>query len=195
MTQVYTLSDPRDWIDLHGDYLFRYALLRVHHIPVAEDLVQDTLLAALQSRHGFAGRSPERFWLLGILKHKLADYFRSSSLNKPAEEPHQDEWRTVFDEAGHWRIDAYGPQAWVTNPGIVLEQKEFWQSLAQCLGEVPPRQAHVYTLREVDGLSSAEICRMLELSQSNLWVILHRVRLHLRRCLETKWIGREVDTR
>ncbi|HJT22273.1 MAG TPA: sigma-70 family RNA polymerase sigma factor [Nitrospira sp.] len=189
MAEQHTLSDPGEWIDRHGDYLFRYALMRVRHADIAEDLLQDTLLAALRSRTHFAGQSPERFWLLGILKHKLADYYRKASHEEPADDGH-DDWRSSFDERGHWIAEEKGPKEWTTDPGTILEQKEFWTSLTQCLGELPPRQANAYSLREIDGLESAEVCRTLDISASNLWVMLYRVRMHLRRCLETKWQGR-----
>ena len=190
MAEPHTLSDPKDWIELHGDYLFRYALVRVHHAPVAEDLLQDTLLAAIQSRQHFAGQAPERFWLLGILKHKLIDHYRKASREIPADDPAHDDWHTSFDEQGHWKREERGPQEWTMDPGAILEQKEFWESLTHCLGELPPRHAHAYSLREIEGLKGDEVCRTLDISASNLWVILYRVRMHLRRCLETKWQGR-----
>jgi RNA polymerase sigma-70 factor (ECF subfamily) len=75
------------------------------------------------------------------------------------------------------------------DPGTILERKKFWDALARCLGEVSARDAQVFTLREIDGLSGAEICKMLNISADNCYVILYRVRLHLRRCLEAKWLG------
>lgn len=71
-----SLSDPKTWVEEHGNYLFRYALIRVRNETVAEDLVQDTLLAAFQGKERFSGQSTERSWLTGILKHKVLDHFR-----------------------------------------------------------------------------------------------------------------------
>ena len=68
--------NPECWLDKHGDCLFRYALVRVRKREVAEDLVQETLLAAMRGREKFGGRSSERSWLCGILKHKVSDHFR-----------------------------------------------------------------------------------------------------------------------
>src|SRR5712691_9858368 len=69
-------SDPVTWVDEHGDYLFRYALVRTRGASVAEDLIQETLLAAMGADERHEGRSSERTWLVGILKHKIVDYFR-----------------------------------------------------------------------------------------------------------------------
>ena len=85
-------TDPSVWVDAHGDYLYRYALMRVRDTAVAEDLVQETLLAALQSRHAYAGRSAERTWLTGILKHKLVDHFRRASRLAYSSQPEGEEF-------------------------------------------------------------------------------------------------------
>src|ERR1035441_1550950 len=68
---VSSLSDPRTWPEQHGNYLFRYALIRVRNEAVAEDLVQDALLAVFQVQSRFSGESSEQSWLTGILKHKV----------------------------------------------------------------------------------------------------------------------------
>ena len=184
------LSSPKEWIDLYGDYLFRYALLRVQNRQVAEDLVQETFLGALQARSGFAGRSSERSWLFGILKHKIMDHYRTASRETPVD-PHQarEDWGNLFNERGQWKSEGMGPKEWRADPGTILEQKEFWDALTRCLGELPPRQVHAFSLREIDGLRGKEICEKLDVSETNLYVILYRVRLHLRRCLEAKWLG------
>ena len=73
------LSDPEQWVELHGDYLFRYAMTRLRDASKAEDAVQETFLAALKGGKSFAGRSAEKSWLTGILKNKIADYYRKAS--------------------------------------------------------------------------------------------------------------------
>ncbi|TPW01176.1 MAG: RNA polymerase sigma-70 factor, ECF subfamily, partial [bacterium] len=80
------LSDPQTWADQHGDYLFRCAMLRVRDRELAEEIVQDTFLAALQARGRFAGRSSERSWLVGIMKHKIVDQFRKTVRETPTED-------------------------------------------------------------------------------------------------------------
>jgi RNA polymerase sigma-70 factor (ECF subfamily) len=183
--------DPSAWVDQHGDALFRYALMRVRNTSVAEDLVQDTLLAALQAYAGFAGRASERTWLIGILKHKIIDYFRRSSRQPLAELANEDAFEhSEFFRTGewtdHWKTD-YAPGEWQATPAELVEQNEFWEVFNQCLMPLSPRMASAFTLREVDGLSSDEICKALEISTTNLWVLLHRARLHLQHCLEASW--------
>jgi len=185
------LSSPEEWVDLYGDYLFRYAVLRVHNGQIAADLVQETFLGALQSRSGFAGRSSEKVWLVGILKHKILDHYRNTSREGSANplEELMERSGQLFNERGQWNPDPMGPKEWGADPITILERKEFWDALTRCLGEVSPRDAQVFALREIDGLSGAEICKILNLSADNAYVILYRVRMHLRRCLEATWLG------
>jgi RNA polymerase sigma-70 factor (ECF subfamily) len=187
-----SLSDPEAWVDQHGDYLYRYAMLRVQSRVVAEDLVQETFLAALTAQKRFAGQSSERSWMVGILKHKIIDRFRKEIREKPAEDPlfvDGTEDEASFDAAGHWKLDQTAPLDWPDHPGAVLERKQFWSSLQRCVGLLPPTMAQVFTLREVDEVESEAICDMLKISSSNLWVLLHRARKHLRQCLEGHFFG------
>ncbi len=187
------LSDPQNWPDLYGDFLYRFALLRTREASVAEEMVQETFLAALQARNRFAGQSTERSWLVGIMKHKIADHFRKVFREIPTDELDrlgaEDDADGTFDRDGHWRPDQRAPMDWPDNPAGILEQKQFWDVLKRCLGELPPRMAQVFTLREVDEASTEEICAMLGITPSNLWVLLHRSRKHLRECLETHHVG------
>lgn len=188
-----SLSDPQFWVEQHGDYLFRCALLRVRDKEVAEDLVQETFLAALQAKDRFAGQSSVRSWMVGILKHKAVDRFRKDIREQSVEGLDQVGERLeddgTFDERGHWKLDQTAPMDWPDNPGGSIERKQFWDKLKQCVGKLPPKMAQVFTLREVDEVESEEICKMLNLSSSNLWVLLHRARKHLRQCLEMNYFG------
>jgi RNA polymerase sigma-70 factor (ECF subfamily) len=77
--QPTTLSDPEQWVELHGDYLYKYALIRLRDPSKAEEMVQETFLAALKGGKNFAGRSAEKSWLVGILKNKICDHYRKAS--------------------------------------------------------------------------------------------------------------------
>lgn len=184
--------DPETWIDQHGDYLFRYAMFRLRNRTAAEDAVQETLLAAVQAQRSFAGRSTERTWLTGILRHKIIDHLRANrrafeSLDADAESVLETRcFENAGAFAGHWRTNS-APVQWNLNAAEVMEQKEFWQTLDRCLGELPRRTAIAFTLKEIDGFSCEEICELLELSKNNLWVMLHRARLQLRQALEEEW--------
>lgn len=188
------LSDPETWVDRHGDYLYRCAMVRVRDRQIAEDIVQDTLLAALQARASFAGQSSERTWLVGILKHKVIDHIRRVSRTRPIEsfEPFlaadEDESR-LFAEDGHWREEAAAPADWGADPRTLTENKEFWEVMRKCLDRLPGKTAQVYTMREIDDVDGDEVCKALGVTPSNLWVLLHRARLRLRDCFETHWLG------
>lgn len=183
-------SDPEGWVEQHGDYLFRNAVLRVRDPSVAEEVVQETFLAALEARDRFVGHSSERTWLVGILKHKVFDHFRRSARERT--DSQQDMLggavQEQFDKQGSWLRDTAGPKEW-EDPSTLLDRQQFWQALNECLDRLPPRLRNVFTLREIDDVSSEEIHVALKISKSNLWVMLHRARAQLRRCLETAYMG------
>jgi len=188
--------DPGVWVDEHGDYLYKYAMFRMRDATAAEDAVQETFLAAIKAYAKFEGRGSERTWLVGILKHKITDQFRKSIRESPiGEMPGEDgpEHSEFFERQdsweGHWNNN-YAPSEWHATPEALVEQSDFWKTFNDCLSPLPARTASVFTLREVDGISSEEICELLSISANNLWVILHRARLHLRNCLEVNWFKR-----
>ncbi len=174
------MLDPAIWLQRHGDYLYRHALFRLRDAAAAEDVVQETLLAALKSSNRFVGRSNERTWLVGILKHKIIDHFRSSQREAQLECCDNDD--EFFDKAGAWRSTSR-PVAWNVNPESALELKDFQRSLEWCLNQLPERLAQVFVLREIDELTTQEICSLLNITPTNLWVMLHRARLRLQHLL------------
>mgnify|MGYP002079030753 CR=1 FL=1 len=184
--------DPTVWVDAHGDYLFAFALSRVRDKTLSEDLVQETLLAAMQSGDSFELRSSERTWLTGILKHKIIDHFRKASreVELSDEESDMSSYEYLFRSGGvwkgHWSAEAR-PIVWEETPEKVLEHAEFRGILSHCLGELPERVANCFTLREMDGFDAPEICETLNISPNNFWVMMHRARLHLRRCIDSNW--------
>ena len=189
------LSDPERWVDEHGDYLFKYALSRLRDPVKAEDAVQETFLAALKGGKSFQGRSAEKSWLVGILKNKICDHYRKAGRETSFTdlEFYSDEESDRFIPDGMFKdgwIHEVGPQEW-DSPGASLDSEVFWQTYRDCSNKLPKNIATVFTLREVDGVESKEICTMLNISESNLWVMLHRARMALRRCLETNWFAKQ----
>jgi RNA polymerase sigma-70 factor (ECF subfamily) len=176
-------ADPATWVDRHGDTLYRYALSRLGNPDAAEEVVQETFVAALHSLDQYAGRGVEGAWLLGILKRKIVDYVRRR--NRPdsatGAETGEDPSEAFFDHKGNWRSD---PRVAKMRPDACLEREEFWQTFHGCLRRLPPRQADVFCLREMEELSSDDICKELQITASNLWVLLHRARLRLMRCMK-----------
>ena len=185
----------------HGDYLFKFALVRLRDTARAEDMVQETFLAALKGGQSFAGRSAEKSWLVGILKNKICDHFRKASRETSFTdlEFYSDEESDKFIPdglfKGGWIHDVgreLGPMEWSSDPGASLDSAAFWETFHDCSSKMPKNVAAVFTMREVDGVESKDICRTLNISESNLWVMLHRARMALRRCLETNWFGKQV---
>jgi RNA polymerase sigma-70 factor (ECF subfamily) len=180
--------DPPRWVDQHGDVLYRYALVRLGNGEAAENVVQETFLAGLEGMGGFSGRASERTWLMGILKHKIIDTYRKSAREQPVDEVDSlpDLSKELFDERGEWRV---GPRSFLERPDTALEASRLYQVLERCLGALPPRMARAFTLREMDGLPSDEVCKILGVTPTNLGVMMHRARMQLRRCLELAWLG------
>jgi RNA polymerase sigma-70 factor, ECF subfamily len=189
--------DPTTWVDEHGDCLYRFALMRLRDASLAEDVVQETLLSAIQATGGYTGKASERTWLIGILKHKIIDQYRKNSKQVQLTEEDTDLSSTerFFERpdkwSGHWAIPLR-PVDPEQSPEEVIERGEFWDVMKACLSALPDRVANVFTLREMDGLSSDEICGILGLSASNFWVIMHRARMQLRRCVEIKWFRKAI---
>lgn len=186
------LSDPEQWLSAHGDALFRYAMAHVQDASHAEDLVQETLLAAMEGRNSYTGKSSERTWLVAILKHKMVDHARRRWREITVDDPDEkqaaalDAWaETMFDSRGEWTVPL---QDW-GKPEEVLDQKRFWEAFDRCLKRLPPKLALLFSLREIAGLSTEEICKDLEITTSNSWVMLYRARVGLKECLELQWLG------
>jgi RNA polymerase sigma-70 factor (ECF subfamily) len=186
---------PERWLDEHGDALFRFALLRIHNETTAEDLVQETLLAAWSAQSRRSGESSERTWLIGILKHKIVDHVRRSWREQPLEDdpvegnPEEPGMEEFFSPEGTWDRQ---PAGW-GNPLRSLEQQQFYEVLQQCLQRLSPRLAQLFVLRELHDMSNEEICKELGVSATNVWVMLYRARMGLRQCLEFRWFENDRE--
>ena len=177
------------WVDEHSDYLFRYARKHFSEEVVAEELVQETFVAAVTAISNFKGDASARTWLVGILRHKIVDRIRANTRNKTVSIDDQSEegYGRYFDEHEHWKPET-GPLPWNIDPDKLVEQKQFMAALQSCMEKLPERFRAVFLLREFDGLSRDEISEKLELTSTNIGVILYRSRLALRDCLQTKWL-------
>ena len=178
--------DPAEWVDRYGDVLYRFARSRLSDAGLAEDLVQETFLAALEAREQFAGRSSEQTWLIGILRRKIADHFRRVS--RQGTTISVDAEATVwnpFDSKGVWTAS---PRTWPgDDPTRSTELEEFWAVFEDCVSKLPRSHADVFCLREQSELETEQICEVLGTSPTNVWTQLYRARLALRRCLEENW--------
>jgi RNA polymerase sigma-70 factor (ECF subfamily) len=177
-------------VDEYADVLFRYALLRVRTPELAEELVQETFLAALRGRESYAGQSSEQTWLVGILRRKIVDHFRAAARMQStvAADLAEPLLERSFDRKGHWKTV---PAKWRYDPSPNVEDREFWAVFDDCVTKLPPPLADTFCLRELEELGTQEVCKILGISASNLWTMLHRARMQLRECLERNWFRRE----
>ncbi len=186
--------NPGVWVERYGDYLYRFAVARVRRPDVAEDLVQEALLAAWKGRSGFDGTASERTWLTAILKRKAIDWLRRRVREKLTvelgDEPDRFE-ADLFTRRGTWKA---APAEWTRDrPTDGLDREEFWAVLRACVGKLPARLQDVFALRYLDEAAAEEVCQELRLSPSNLWVMLHRARLRMWWCLSRNWFGVEPE--
>ena len=171
--------------------LMRYARLQVRDPALAEDLVQNTLVAALQSVANFRGEAAPVTWLIGILKRQVIDHYRrtvrevSLSVAADGDDRDTDLLERLFAQDGHWVTK---PAVW-ENPEQSLDQEAFLSVLEQCLQGLAGQSGRVFAMREILELEPTEICKDLGLTQSNYWVLMHRARLRLRNCVERGWIA------
>lgn len=176
-------TTPNDWIDAHGDYLFNFAVGQLRDQGVAEDVVQETFLAALKARDRFSGQCSERTWLVSILRHKIYDHLRKHCREKK----HRVEPTVARLDDGDWddaMLWLHDVAAETHSPSRRIELEELRANLEQAMGQLPPRIAQVFQLYAVEELPNAEVCAKLNISESNLWVMLHRARKQLREHLE-----------
>ena len=171
-------------------YLLRFARLQLRNETWAEDVVSETILAALNKPQAFAGRAQLRTWLVGILKHKVVDALRAhgrevtlgSDEDNAQSDPLDD---MAFHADGHYQE---APADW-GNPEQHLQSRQFMLILEACTERLPAVQGRLFLMREWLELSSEEICKELQLTPTNLYVQLHRARLRLRECLELNWFS------
>jgi RNA polymerase sigma-70 factor (ECF subfamily) len=186
------LSDSENWVNDYGDYLYSIAWHRVGDVQIAEDMVQDTFMSALKAADSFEGKSSERTWFVSILKRKIIDYYRKNQrfvrLTQEDDENQLPDFQKEGEMKGSWKPEN-GPADWGDNPLKSLEESEFQTVLHQCMSDLPQNLAAIFTIREIEGWKTKEICKEFKITPSNLWVMLHRARTLLRHCLELNWFN------
>lgn len=169
--------------------LIRFAQLQLRNDALAEDAVQDSLIAVLEKPDQFSGQSSLRTYVIGILKYKIIDTLRLSSRERQIEpqddQSEEDAIDALFTANGHNQTP---PRNW-GNPDATLEQKDFFKVLQICLDKLPAKTARIFMMREWLELETDEICKELDITTSNAWVLLYRARTRLRECLELNWFG------
>lgn len=175
--------------------MHKFARLQLNDDDLAEDVVQEALMGALRNAKSFGGRAALKTWVFAILKNKIADALRQRSRLVQASSLLDSEGvdlPPLFDGKGAWR-DEERPQNW-GNPEASFDQQQFWHVFEACLDGLPERHARIFMMREFIELNADEICVTLDISVSNLHVMLHRARLRLRECLENRWYAAQVQS-
>ncbi len=176
--------DPNKWIDLYSDYLFNYTISRVSDREKAQDLVQDTFLAGLKSMKNFKGEASERTWLISILKRKIIDHYRKINSKKGKAEV-----RINYKDSeseGDW-LEERVADPFDKTAEDTLQNNELGEAIHNCLEKLPKKQADVFKMKTILGYETEVICNELNITASNLWVIIHRARTAMADCLKENW--------
>jgi len=173
--------DPTQWIDKYADYLYNYSVSRVSDNEIAQDLVQETFLAALKSSENYKGDASERTWLISILKRKIIDHYRKINSKKGKAEV-----RMSYNSDGDWLEERISDPN-NSNAEDKIQNTELGLAIQECMGKLPAKQAQIFSMKTIQGYETETICNELDITPSNLWVIIHRARTSLTACLEENW--------
>ncbi|WP_338732950.1 sigma-70 family RNA polymerase sigma factor [Mangrovimonas cancribranchiae] len=176
--------NPDNWINKYSDYLFNYTISRVNDREMAKDLVQDTFFAALKSMKNFKGNASERTWLIAILKRKIIDYYRKINSKKGQAEVRMS--YNAEDNDGDW-LEEQVADPYDKTAEDDLQNDELGEAIFKCLDKLPEKQASVFRMKTIEGLDTETICNELNITASNLWVIIHRARNAMADCMEKTW--------
>ena len=172
-------ADPEKWLEEHGQILFRFAFLRVKDRACAEDLVQETLIKAIENFSSFRGEASVRTWLFAILRSEVGRYFRR--INRDTKH------RALESSIGLEKL--LHPEIDNDSFRSALEREEFWEAIRACFAEVPEHLLETFLQRLENPNEKVDaICNQLGIKPSNFSVRLFRTRLMLRECLERKWV-------
>ena len=182
-----TTLNPGQWVEEYASILFKFTVSRIGDGDTAKDLVQDTFLSALKNTGTFRGEVSEKNWLFAILKNKIIDHYRGKAKSHVTSlHEHLEKESDYFDEYGDWQQSAR-PQHWAVDYSQDIEKKDFYAILEACKGKLNELQNIVFTMKYLDDIDSEDICKELNISSSNYWVLIHRAKLQIRHCLEKNW--------
>ena len=180
--------NPNKWVKSHADYLFNYAISRVNNHEMAKDLVQETFFAGLKAMDNFQGKASERTWLISILKRKIIDYYRKINSAKGKAEVKVN-FYSDGEKEGEW-IEERVPTTWDNEAEKNIENEELKETLEACISKLPEKYEMVFRMKTIQQFETEEICKELNITSSNLWVIIHRARTQLRKCMENNWFNK-----
>jgi RNA polymerase sigma-70 factor (ECF subfamily) len=171
--------------------LLRIARLQLRNEAWAEDAVSEALLAALEGAAGYGGQSQVKTWVVGILKHKIIDQFRRNgrevSVEAQLEAAGVESLDELYQPSGH-RVSP--PLDW-GDPEATLSRAQFFDVLQACVDHLPANMGRIFMMREWLEYETDQICKELDITATNCFVMLHRARMRLRECLDINWFATE----
>jgi RNA polymerase sigma-70 factor (ECF subfamily) len=175
--------------------LLKIARLQLRNETWAEDVVSETILAALEGAARFGGQSQVKSWVVGILKHKIIDQFRKGdreiSADAELEAADAEDFDELFVADGHFRdrpLPVWG------DPEASLNRNQFLEIVQACVDRLPAALGRIFMMREWLEYETDEICKEMRITSTNAFVMLYRARMRLRECLELNWFGPQRKT-
>lgn len=186
MTEDLKRNTIKQWVIAYSDALYTWALNKTSSVETAEDLVQDTFMAAFISFDKFQNKSNPKTYLFSILNNKIIDHYRKKSTIEKNIEPQAIQFtNSLFDSNEKWTSNEYNP-IW-DNEKHLLDNPEFNDLIKFCLGDLPEKWRIAISSKYLAEKSTEEICQELELTTTNYWQIIHRAKLLLKKCIEKRW--------
>ncbi len=178
------------WVHQFSDELYSWAFYKTSSKETAEDLVQETFLAAYHKIESFQGKSQPKTWLFAILNNKVVDYYRKSARTTKnnfhlTEESGFELSDGLFNTTENWINKEVNP-IWESD-GELLDNPDFNLVLQYCIEDLPQKWKLAINSKYLSDQKAEDICKELEITTSNYWQIIHRAKLLLKKCLESKW--------
>lgn len=173
-----------NWLHEYGDELYSWAFYKVSSKEEAEDLVQETFIAAFTSIDNFKENSSPKTWLFRILNNKIIDYYRKRANNLTfeleSENIYNDSFDDNFNDNGHWKSSETQESHW-------LDNDEFNHIFGQCIEKLPKNWSFIIRSKFILDLETDKICQEFEITSSNYWQIIHRSKVLLKNCIDKNW--------
>lgn len=188
-------ADITLWVEEYSDSMYNWTLTRVSDPLIAEDLVQETFLSAVNAIHTFKEESNPKTWLFSILKNKIADHYRKQfkletvNESKLSGEKDTDFFSRYFLPDNHWKKE-YDLEEWTMPENELLDNTEFIEVLEKCLKKLNKKSMLAIQYKYLDEKDGKIICQELGITPSNFWQLLHRAKIQLRDCLNSNWFNK-----
>ncbi len=173
-----------EWVEEYTNDLYSWALYKLSNKELAQDIVQDTFLAAAEKLSSFKGDSKPKTWLFSILNYKIIDVYRKKVKRNITVDG--DIISNLFNSNGDW--NSYYNVAW-DDDGNLLDDIDFRNVLERCVDNLPDKWRLSVKLKYLQEESGEKICKDLDISPTNFWQIIHRAKLQLRECVKSNWFN------